>query len=117
MRSKIIFVNSFKGGAGKTTLSLMHCITGLFSSSVYENVIYMDLAILGTATSYLFEDGRLPVEKCFDRTGKPVKIALTVKDKDKDKDAVDFSRGDAESTNGGMSPGQVIDISSHTGDA
>ena len=86
MRSKIIFVNSFKGGAGKTTLSLMHCITGLFSSSVYENVIYMDLDILGTATSYLFEDGRLPVEKCFDRTGKPVKIALTVKDKDKDKD-------------------------------
>ena len=24
---------------------------------------------------------------------------------------------DAESTNGGMSPGQVIDVSSHTGDA
>ena len=38
-------------------------------------------------------------------------------DKDKDKDAVDFSRGDAESTNGGMSPGQVIDGSSHTGAA
>ena len=34
-----------------------------------------------------------------------------------DEDAVDFSRGDVESTNGGMSPGQVIDISSHTGDA
>ena len=36
---------------------------------------------------------------------------------DKDEDAVDFSRGDAESTNGGMSPGQVIGVSSHTGDA
>ena len=34
-----------------------------------------------------------------------------------DEDEVNFSRGDAESTNGGMSPGQVIDISSHTGDA
>ena len=34
-----------------------------------------------------------------------------------DKDTVDFSRGDTESTNGGMSPGQVIDISSHTGDS
>ena len=34
-----------------------------------------------------------------------------------DEDAVDFSRGDAESTNGGMSPGQVIDVSSHTGAA
>ena len=36
---------------------------------------------------------------------------------DEDKDAVDFSRGDTESTNGGMSPRQVIDVSSHTGDA
>ena len=38
-------------------------------------------------------------------------------DEDKDEDAVDFSRGDAKFTNGGMSPGQVIDVSSHTGDA
>ena len=36
---------------------------------------------------------------------------------DDDEDAVEFSRGDAESTNGGMSPGQVIDVSSHTGNA
>ena len=36
---------------------------------------------------------------------------------DEDEDAVDFSRGDVESTNGGMSPGQVINVSSHTGDA
>ena len=36
---------------------------------------------------------------------------------DEDEDVVDFSREDAESTNGGMSPGQVIDVSSHTGDA
>ena len=34
-----------------------------------------------------------------------------------DEDAVDFSRGDAESTNGGMLLGQVINVSSHTGDA
>ena len=34
-----------------------------------------------------------------------------------DKDAVDFNRGDAVSTNGGMSLVQVIDVSSHTGDA
>ena len=36
---------------------------------------------------------------------------------DEDEDAVDFSRGDAESTNGNMSRGQVIDVLSHTGDA
>ena len=37
--------------------------------------------------------------------------------KDEDEDVVNFSRGDAESTNGDMSPGQVINVSSHTGDA
>ena len=36
---------------------------------------------------------------------------------DEGEDAVDFGRGDAESTNGGMSPRQVIDISSHTSNA
>ena len=36
---------------------------------------------------------------------------------DEDEDAVDFNKGDAESTNSGMSLGQVIDVSSHTGDA
>ncbi|KAI5016251.1 hypothetical protein ZWY2020_006102 [Hordeum vulgare] len=33
-------------------------------------------------------------------------------DEDEDNDAVDFSRGDAQSTHDDMSPGQVIDISS-----
>ena len=36
---------------------------------------------------------------------------------DKDVDEVDFSRGDAESTKSAMSPGQIIDVSSHTDDA
>ena len=36
---------------------------------------------------------------------------------DEDEDAVNFSRGDVESTNGDMSPGQVINVSSHTSDA
>jgi hypothetical protein len=36
---------------------------------------------------------------------------------DEDDDTVDFSLRDAESTSGGMSPGQVIDISSYTGEA
>jgi len=42
---------------------------------------------------------------------------LEISVEDEDEDAVDFSRGDAESTNGGLSPGKVIDVSSHTGDA
>ena len=32
-------------------------------------------------------------------------------DENEDEDAVNFNKGDAESTNGGMSPGQVIDVS------
>ena len=44
-------------------------------------------------------------------------LAGGVDDEDEDGDMVDFSKGNAESTNGGMLPGQVVDISSHTGDA
>ena len=36
---------------------------------------------------------------------------------DEDNDTVDFGMGDAESTNGGMSSGQVTDVSSYTGEA
>lgn len=41
-KSKVIFVNSFKGGAGKTTLALMYCINHVFyQKGQYENVIYI----------------------------------------------------------------------------
>lgn len=73
---KIIFVNSFKGGTGKTTLSMSHCINDLFHVHAYENVIYLDLDILGTATSYLFEKDKLPEEESFDKTGKTKEIEL-----------------------------------------
>ena len=36
---------------------------------------------------------------------------------DEDEDTFDFSRGDVEPSNGGMSPVQIIDVSSHTSDA
>ncbi len=84
MKHKILFVNSFKGGAGKTTLSLMHCISNLFDGNAFDNVIYMDLDILGTATSYLFEDGKLPMDKCFNLTGETVKVELTADNATKD---------------------------------
>lgn len=75
-QKKIILVNSFKGGTGKTTLSFTHCIDDLFHAKQYDNVIYMDLDILGTATSYLFEEGKLPNEESFDKTGKLKEIKL-----------------------------------------
>lgn len=76
-KNQIIFVNSFKGGAGKTTLALTHCIDDLFNERKFENVIYIDLDILGTATSYLFDKDKLPPDKCFNNTGKEMKITLT----------------------------------------
>jgi hypothetical protein len=74
--NEIVFVNSFKGGAGKTTLSLTHCIDDLFHEQKFENVIYIDLDILGTATSYLFDKDKLPLEKCFNHTKKAVRVDL-----------------------------------------
>lgn len=76
-QSEIVFVNSFKGGAGKTTLALTHCINDLFHEQKFDNVIYIDLDILGTATSYLFDKDKLPVEKCFNQTKKAVEVSLT----------------------------------------
>lgn len=87
-KGKIIFVNSFKGGAGKTTLSLMHCISGLFGGegyqqTVYQNVIYLDLDVMGTGTGYLFDEKRVDREHSFAVTGKPVGISLTWEKQDK----------------------------------
>lgn len=75
---KIIFVNSFKGGAGKTSFSLANCINALFHNKIYDNVIYLDLDILGTATGYLFKEEYFSEEKCFDKTGKTVRVELTL---------------------------------------
>lgn len=82
-KGRILFVNSFKGGAGKTTFSLMHCISGLFQGEGYQdshfrNVIYVDLDILGTGTCYLFDEERLTEDKSFDRTGDSVKVPLGI---------------------------------------
>lgn len=76
-KSKIIFINSFKGGAGKTTLALAKCFNSLLGyEEKYSNVIYMDLDIQGTGTSFLFGDNVLTEEKCFEKTGKAVRVEL-----------------------------------------
>lgn len=81
IKKKIVFVNSFKGGTGKTTFSFANCIDALFNAKKkkeveYENVIYLDLDILGTATSYLFDEDQLPNKDSFNKTGEPQKIVL-----------------------------------------
>lgn len=79
VKGKIIFVNSFKGGAGKTTLALTHSISNLFHEAGqdgYTNVFYMDLDVLGTAAGYLFEEKKLPEEGCFTNTESFEEIEL-----------------------------------------
>lgn len=85
-KSKIIFINSFKGGAGKTTLALAKCINGLFETEkeeTYSRVIYMDLDIQGTGTSFLFGDNVLTGDKCFEKTGEAVEVELEHENKRK----------------------------------
>lgn len=102
-QNEIIVVNSFKGGAGKTTLALTHCIDDLFHGRKYENVIYMDLDILGTATSSLFDKDKLPLEKSFHHTGKAVEVPLTYEGENKSLHVVYLSSElKAQSTYGGL---------------
>jgi cellulose biosynthesis protein BcsQ len=92
-QNEIIIVNSFKGGAGKTTLALTHCINDLFHERKYENVVYIDLDILGTATSCLFDKDKLPLEKSFIETGKAVEVPLVYDGENRSFHAVYLSPG------------------------
>ena len=68
---KIIMVNSFKGGTGKTSVALSHCIyewkrgqERLNKEEIYyDNIFFVDIDRLGTSMSYyLFaEENRQPI--------------------------------------------------------
>lgn len=50
--NKIVMVNSFKGGAGKTTAALCRCVSE-YKEKTYQNIYYVDLDILGTGVEYI----------------------------------------------------------------
>ncbi len=60
-KHKIIFVNSFKGGTGKTSISLSLCVTAALSNQKkkqYDKIYYFDIDVLGTGSYYkLFTEG------------------------------------------------------------
>lgn len=51
-RNRIVMINSFKGGAGKTTASLCRCVYE-YREKRYHNIYYVDLDILGTGVNYV----------------------------------------------------------------
>lgn len=54
-------VNSFKGGTGKTSVSLANCVHNCTQNSEYQNIFFVDIDRLGTSMSYaLFPDGVKP---------------------------------------------------------
>lgn len=56
-----VFINSFKGGTGKTSISLSLCVSAAFNNKnqkQYNNIFYFDIDILGTGSCYkLFPEG------------------------------------------------------------
>lgn len=78
---KIIMVNSFKGGTGKSSLALAHCLYEWKRNEereergediYYSRIFYVDIDRLGTSMSYyLFPDGEKKPKPCyFDRYQK-----------------------------------------------
>lgn len=56
-KNKIIMVNSFKGGTGKTSVALSNCVHYCTQCGEYQNIYFIDIDRLGTSMSYaLFPD-------------------------------------------------------------
>ncbi len=65
VHNKVIMVNSFKGGTGKTSVALSHCVhnreMSLQGKEDYSRVFFIDIDRLGTSMSYaLFPEGKKP---------------------------------------------------------
>lgn len=59
--NKIIMVNSFKGGTGKTSVALANCVHNCTQNEFYKNIFFIDIDRLGTSMSYvLFPDKMKP---------------------------------------------------------
>lgn len=53
-KNQIVMINSFKGGAGKTTAALCRCVTE-YKEKRNCNIYYIDMDVLGTGVSYIFD--------------------------------------------------------------
>ena len=44
--NKIIMVNSFKGGTGKTSVALANCVHNCTQNGFYKNIYFIDIIFL-----------------------------------------------------------------------
>lgn len=57
--NKIIMVNSFKGGTGKTSVALAQCVHNWKTKGTYDNIYFLDIDRLGTSLAYaLFPESK-----------------------------------------------------------
>lgn len=57
--NKIIMVNSFKGGTGKTSVALAQCVHNWKTKETYDNIYFLDIDRLGTSLAYaLFPENK-----------------------------------------------------------
>ena len=52
-KNKIVMVNSFKGGTGKTSVALAQCIHNWRTKNTYDNIYFLDIDRLGTSLAYM----------------------------------------------------------------
>lgn len=56
VQNKIVMVNSFKGGTGKTSVALSYCVYN-WNQGDYKNIYFVDVDRLGTSMSYALFPG------------------------------------------------------------
>lgn len=68
-KNTIVVVNSYKGGAGKTSIALSYCVTRAYqnrqkevqeSKTIKEKIFFIDIDLLGTGSEYLLMEKDSP---------------------------------------------------------
>lgn len=62
VHNKIVMVNSFKGGTGKTSVALSYCVYN-WREEPYDSIYFIDIDRLGTSMSYALFQGKEQEQK------------------------------------------------------
>lgn len=76
-KNRVVMINSFKGGAGKTTAALCRCVTE-YKDKTYHRIYYVDLDILGTGVNYVLSLEKQQIYYNDIGVAKPFKLSQKV---------------------------------------